>query len=158
MPSCVPILESHFGYDIGSYNLQTLGYPESFQGLFPHLCFLCSIFLDSLFGCCTSGIGLPIVLCLLSNIPSSCPFVSHHGALFFSMSLLTSEKKAFGISVVAQWIRIHLPMHGTWVWSLVQKDPTSLRVTKPVCHNYWSWVLEPVSTTGEATSMTSPHT
>ena len=81
------------GYYIGSFNLQTLGYyPESFQGLFPHLCFLCSIFLDSLFGSCTSRIGLRIVLRFLSNIPSSCPFVSHHGALFSSISLLTWEK------------------------------------------------------------------
>ena len=40
--------------------------------------------------------------------------------------------------LVVQWLRIHLPMQGTWVQSLVWEDPTCLRATKPLCHNYWS--------------------
>ena len=40
-----------------------------------------------------------------------------------------------GTSLVAQWIRIHLPMQGTWVRSLVQKDPTCHGATKPVSHS-----------------------
>ena len=40
--------------------------------------------------------------------------------------------------LVVQWLRIHLPMQGTWVQSLVWEDPTCPRATKPLCHNYWS--------------------
>ena len=36
-------------------------------------------------------------------------------------------------------------MQGTWVRALVQEDPTCLRATKPVHHNYWACALEPVS-------------
>ena len=39
-------------------------------------------------------------------------------------------------SLVAQWLRIRLPMQGTRVRSLVQEDPTCRRATKPVHHNY----------------------
>ena len=39
-------------------------------------------------------------------------------------------------SLVAQWLRIHLPMQGTQVQALVQEDPTCRRATKPVHHNY----------------------
>ena len=34
-------------------------------------------------------------------------------------------------SLVVPWLRIHLAMEGTLVWSLVQEDPTCLRTTKP---------------------------
>ena len=37
----------------------------------------------------------------------------------------------FRTFLVVQWIRIHLPMQGTWVWSLVQKDSTCRGATKP---------------------------
>ena len=36
-------------------------------------------------------------------------------------------------------------MQGTQVQSLVQEDPTCHGATKPVCHNYWAWALEPTS-------------
>ena len=39
-------------------------------------------------------------------------------------------------SLVAQWLRIRLPMQRTWVQALVQEDPTCRGATKPVCHNY----------------------
>ena len=48
-------------------------------------------------------------------------------------------------SLVAQWLRILLPMQGTQVWALVREDPTCHRATKPMSHNYWAWALEPVS-------------
>ena len=37
-----------------------------------------------------------------------------------------SELKVFhlGASLVVQWLRICLPMQGTWVWALVREDPT----------------------------------
>ena len=39
-------------------------------------------------------------------------------------------------SLVAQWLRIRLPMQGTLVQSLVWEDPACCRATKPVRHNY----------------------
>ena len=41
-----------------------------------------------------------------------------------------------GVSLVAQWLRIRLPMQGTWVRALVREDPTCHGATKPVGHNY----------------------
>ena len=41
-----------------------------------------------------------------------------------------------GASLVAQWLRIRLPMQGTRVRALVREDPTCRRATKPVRHNY----------------------
>ena len=38
--------------------------------------------------------------------------------------------------LVAQWIRIHLPVQGTQVRSLVQEYSTCLGATKPTCHDY----------------------
>ena len=46
------------------------------------------------------------------------------------------EKLKIGTSLVAQWLRIRLPMQGTWVRALVREDPTCRGATKPVCHNY----------------------
>ena len=48
-------------------------------------------------------------------------------------------------SLVAQWLRIHLPMQGTWIWAVVREDPTCRRATKPVRRNYWACALEPAS-------------
>ena len=42
----------------------------------------------------------------------------------------------FWASLVVQWLRIHLPMQGTWVRALVQEDPTCHGATKPMRHNY----------------------
>ena len=39
-------------------------------------------------------------------------------------------------SLVAQWLRIHLPMQGTWVRALVWEDPTHRGATKPMRHNH----------------------
>ncbi|XP_061028207.1 ubiquitin-conjugating enzyme E2 W isoform X1 [Eubalaena glacialis] len=41
-----------------------------------------------------------------------------------------------GTSLVARWLRIHLPMQGTRVRALVQEDSTCRGATKPVRHNY----------------------
>ena len=41
-------------------------------------------------------------------------------------------------SLVVQWLRIHLPMQGTWVPSLVQKDSTCCKAAKLMHHSYWS--------------------
>ena len=81
-------------------------------------------------------------------------------------------------SLLAQWLRIRLPIQGTRVRALVREDPTCCGATKPVCHNYWVWALEPANhdywahvpqllkpahlepllPTREATAMRSPRT
>ena len=48
-----------------------------------------------------------------------------------------TRSSGFGASLVAQWLRIRLPMQGTRVQALVREDPTF--------HNYWAWALEPTS-------------
>ena len=48
-------------------------------------------------------------------------------------------------SLVAQWLRIRLPMQGTQVRAMIQEDPTCRGATKPMCHNYWACALEPAS-------------
>ena len=48
----------------------------------------------------------------------------------------TIKKKSLGASLVAQWLRICLPMQGTRVRALVWEDPTCCGATRPVSHNY----------------------
>ena len=62
-------------------------------------------------------------------------------------------------SLVVHWLRIHLPLQGAQVRSLVKEDSTCCEATKPMCHSYWSLnTLEPIPTIKEATAMNSPHT
>ena len=42
----------------------------------------------------------------------------------------------FRASLVAQWLRICLPMQGTWARALVWEDPTCRGATRPVSRNY----------------------
>ena len=53
-----------------------------------------------------------------------------------NLQQMQKKKNTGGTSLVAQWLRIHLPMQGTRVRALVQEDPTCLGATKPVHHNY----------------------
>ena len=48
----------------------------------------------------------------------------------------TSIRNKLGASLVAQWLRICLPMQGTRVRALVWEDPTCRGATRPVSHNY----------------------
>ena len=57
-----------------------------------------------------------------------------HG-LMSTLTLLT-QKYLLGASLVAQWLRVCLPMQGTRVRALVWEDPTCRRATRPVSHNY----------------------
>ena len=41
-------------------------------------------------------------------------------------------------SLVAQWLRVRLPMQGTRVRALVWEDPTCRGTTGPVSHNCWA--------------------
>ena len=44
--------------------------------------------------------------------------------------------------LVVKWLRIHLPMQGTWVQSLVREDSTCHWAAKPVCPSCWAPVLQ----------------
>ena len=49
-----------------------------------------------------------------------------------SLDLILTDKKLLGgTSLVAQWLRIHLPMQGTRVRSLVREDPTCREQLSP---------------------------
>ena len=68
--------------------------------------------------------------------PTACPEWSSN------LSILWSKCKLSWTSVVAQWIKVYLPMQGTEVWSLVLEDPTCHRATKLLHHNYWVCALD----------------
>ena len=48
----------------------------------------------------------------------------------------TLKNVYWGASLVAQWLRVCLPMQGTRVRALVWEDPTCHGATGPVSHNY----------------------
>ena len=48
----------------------------------------------------------------------------------------THFKMHYRASLVAQWLRICLPMQRTRVRALVWEDPTCRGATRPVSHNY----------------------
>ena len=55
----------------------------------------------------------------------------------FSIDLVLCSKPGTDkTSLVVQWLRIYLPMHGTQVQSLVWDDSTCSRATRPMSHNY----------------------
>ena len=54
----------------------------------------------------------------------------------YTLSLAVFTRQRQRTSLVAQWLRIHLPIQGTRVQALVQEDPTCRGATKPVRHNY----------------------
>ena len=71
------------------------------------------------------------------TLPDSLPVTLWLDSLF--------SKVILGTSLVVQWLRIHLPMQGTRVRSLVGEDPTLCGATKPMRHNYWACALKPAS-------------
>ena len=71
------------------------------------------------------------------------PFLTPFHPLSTYTGFLHSQNR--GDSLVAQWLRICLPMQGTWVRTLVREDPTCCGATKPMRHNYWACALEPAS-------------
>ena len=52
--------------------------------------------------------------------------------------ILVRMKEKNRASLVAQWLRICLPMQGTRVRALVWEDPTCCGATRPMSHNYWA--------------------
>ena len=74
--------------------------------------------------------------CRVTEKTSTCKSLQTYGKLTLNN---------YRASLVAQWLRIHLPMQGTRVRSLVREDPTHCRATKPMRHNHWACALEPAS-------------
>ena len=68
--------------------------------------------------------------------------LTHYGA---HSLICTCLELTQGTSLLAQWLRIHLPMQGTRVLALAWEDPTCHGATKQVHHNYWACALEPKS-------------
>ena len=63
--------------------------------------------------------------------------VRHYGVVLMSLtSNYSFNKQLVQASLVAQWLRICLPMQGTRVRVLVWEDPTCRGATGPVSHNY----------------------
>ena len=64
---------------------------------------------------------------------------------FTKQYFVFQNKESKRASLMAQWLRISLPMQGTRVRALVREDPTCRGAAKPVSHNYWACALEPAS-------------
>ena len=79
-----------------------------------------------------------------SNGAQEMPEPCANGEVIFSSdlkqegTLLSREhlKPLYRASLVAQWLRICLPMQGNRVRALVWEDPTCRGATKPVSHNH----------------------
>ena len=58
--------------------------------------------------------------------------------LTFNLFNVCRFKESFWTFLVVPWIKIRLPVQGTWVWSLVREDFTRYRATKLMSGNSWS--------------------
>ena len=71
---------------------------------------------------------------------NNCPFTDEVGkrerAINFHHNSECKKYHISGASLVAQWLRVCLPMQGTRVRALVWEDPTCHGATGPVSHNY----------------------
>ena len=89
---------------------------------------------------------MPLTTPLSWLSPLTYPRTSTLSPAFIIRSMSTYwalSRTRLGSSLVAQWLRIRLPMQGTQVWSLVREDPTCHGATKPMHHNYWACAPEP---------------
>ena len=69
------------------------------------------------------------------EVPGVCLYTMQNG--YLRMVYAGYHYKIRGrASLVAQWLRICLPMQGTRVRALVREDPTCRGATKPLHHNY----------------------
>ena len=65
----------------------------------------------------------------------------------FFITFFYPQYIGFRTSLVAQWVRICLPMQGTQVWSLIHEDSHHPGATKPMGRNCWAHALEPACCT-----------
>ena len=83
-------------------------------------------------GTCECGITAAIILSYMAQL--TLIQADYPSSLTYTHELF--KKQSFGASLVAQWLRICLPMQGTQVRALVWEDPTCHGATRPVSHNY----------------------
>ncbi|KAJ8783146.1 hypothetical protein J1605_009754 [Eschrichtius robustus] len=67
---------------------------------------------------------------------ASLRYEPHLPRIFNILPIFESLKKKPGASLVAQWLRVRLPMQGTWVGALAWEDPACRGATEPVGHSY----------------------
>ena len=93
-------------------------------------------FVDTLI-CLTKGDGNSRFLCQVVSSKFGhiyiCPIP--HALLKCNVDILPTKGRVWAF-LVAQWLRIRLPMQGARVRILVREDPTCRRATKPMCDNY----------------------
>ena len=68
------------------------------------------------------------------SVGGNVSWCSHYGKQYAVWRFL--KKRKIGASLVAQWLRVCLPMQGTRVRALVWEDPTCRGAAGPVSHNY----------------------
>ena len=95
---------------------------------------------------CGKGIEATFKFCPYCGKPF--PTEEHEGSQTFVKPFMPSSralqqissalplKAMLRTSLVAQWLRMCLPVQGTWVGSLVWEDPTLHGAIKPMRHNY----------------------
>ena len=75
---------------------------------------------------------------------------------YLHFAFLVKKETRMRTSLVVQWLRIHLPVQGIRVPSLVWEASTCHRATEPMCCNHWSCAPQsPRSAAREATAMRS---
>ena len=67
-----------------------------------------------------------------------CEFMTERGIETNIKCTELLQKWDLRASLVAQWLRICLPMQGIRVRALVWEDPTCRGATRPVSHSYWA--------------------
>ena len=77
---------------------------------------------------------LILMLYLYKVTPSVVTFLNNGKPVLHPSTI----KKKMGASLVAQWLRVRLPMRGTRVRALVWEDPTCRGATGPVSHGCWA--------------------
>ena len=108
--------------------------------------FICSpLYVDWLF---FSLIANSRWICAISRMIRKCEFMEFVQS--FRYLQIKVKSQPCWASLVAQWLRICLPMQGTRGRALVWEDPTCRRATRSVSHNYWACVWSLCSTTREA--------
>ena len=89
-----------------------------------------------------SSVRIFLVMNFRIHLTSSKPplLKKHHSIVIIlevnMLNLYINSKWHLRASLVAQWLRIPLPMQGTRVPSLVRENPTCRGATKPMRHNY----------------------
>ena len=84
----------------------------------------------------------PMFIAALSTIAKiwkqpKCPSTDEWIKMWYIYNrILAIKNNEIWASLVAQWLRICLPMQGTWVQALVWEDPTCRGAAGPVSHNY----------------------